>query len=178
MDRAPYRNVAKLRALLPGGALLVDVGGGTGRVARHLRDRYRTVLVTDVERAMLVRARAKGLPCVLADAARLPFKDGAADALVAVDAFHHFPDQERALSEAARVARRVVLEEFDPTTLGGALVRLFEKLAGFGSRFHAPDALARLARGAAGRGVDVVRFGGKDYAIVVEERDRAAVPRS
>lgn len=168
MDLVPYRHARDLRADAGEGDVALDLGGGTGRVARLLGDSFRRLVVVDVERAMLARARGRGLACVQADAARLPFRDGVADLACAVDAFHHFPDQDAALREARRVLAqggRLVVEEFDPATAAGRAIAFVERLARFGSRFHAPEALAaRLA--ASGFAVERrPRAGRRDYAL-------------
>jgi demethylmenaquinone methyltransferase/2-methoxy-6-polyprenyl-1,4-benzoquinol methylase len=120
---------------------VLDVGGGTGRAARELPD----AVVVDASPGMLSRARERGLECVRGDAARLPVRDASVDAVLIVDALHHFPAVRDALAEAARVLRpggALVVREFDPDTLRGRGVALAERLAGFGSRFFTPDELA------------------------------------
>ncbi|MFB6121416.1 MAG: class I SAM-dependent methyltransferase [Halobacteriaceae archaeon] len=123
---------------------VLDVAGGAGRVARALD---RETLVVDAARGMVEQGRSHGVPGVVGDAARLPVRDGAADAVVVADAFHHLPDPENALAEAFRVLRpggAIVIREFDPTTLRGRGVALGERLVGFDSTFRAPDALCGL----------------------------------
>ena len=123
---------------------LLDVGGGSGRAAVSLTGPEITVV--DVSFGMLRRARdARGLSGVAGDAGRLPFRDASVDAVTVVDAFHHLPDHDAALREAARVLApggALVIREFDPThPLGRALVA-GEHAIGMGSRFRAPDELA------------------------------------
>jgi len=72
-------------------------------------------------------------------------RDGTVDAVTIVDAFHHLPDQEAAIREAARVLApggALVVREFDPEhPLGRALVAA-EHAIGMASRFRTPAALA------------------------------------
>src|SRR5439155_25595926 len=79
-----------LRAALDGapGRRLIDVGGGTGNYARALREDGWDPLVVDREAAMLVRARAKGLATLEADAQALPLPDASADAVMLVSMLH------------------------------------------------------------------------------------------
>ena len=173
MDRVPYRNAERVRSLLGGGRWLLDVGGGTGRVASRFGESFERIVVADIERNMLLRAKARGLDAVLADARRLPFRAGLAEAALAVDAFHHFPDPPAVLSEMRRVvspAGRVVIEEFDPRSLGGRLIERFEALLRFGSRFHAPDALAALARDA-GMETEIHALSAREYALVARRKE-------
>jgi len=123
---------------------VLDLAGGTGRAAAALPDR--DVTVVDAAPGMLARARAKGLPAVRGDATRLPFRDGAFDAVVVTDALHHL-DAPAALDEAARVLRPggvLVAGEFDPGTLRGRALVAAERLVGFDSAFYRPGELAAL----------------------------------
>lgn len=123
---------------------LIDVGGGSGRAAAALTGPEITVV--DVSLGMLRRARdARGLSAVAGDAGRLPFRDASVDAVTVVDAFHHLPDHDAALREAARVIApggALVIREFDPTHPLGRVLVAGEHAIGMASRFHSPDELA------------------------------------
>ena len=124
---------------------VLDLAGGTGRVAAALTPE-RDAVVADVSAPMLARARERGLPTVRGDAGRLPIRDGAVDAAVVVDAYHHLPDREAAVREAARVVAPggvVVIRDFDPATLPGRAIAAGEALFGMDSRFVTADAAAR-----------------------------------
>ena len=104
--------------LLPGWSVL-DVGSGTGRMARWLARRVdiRPTLADVVE----FGNRVGGLPYVrLEDPLVLPFEDRSFDAVVMLFVLHHiaaWDDQERLVREVARVARRrVVIIEDTPAT--------------------------------------------------------------
>jgi demethylmenaquinone methyltransferase/2-methoxy-6-polyprenyl-1,4-benzoquinol methylase len=80
---------------------------------------------------------------VVGAAEAMPFADNSFDALIVTDAFHHFRNQERAVSEFARVVRPggiVVVVELDPRGLMQLLV-LAEKLVGEPGAFFSPSAL-------------------------------------
>jgi SAM-dependent methyltransferase len=124
---------------------VLDLAGGTGRVSRSLRTTGYDPLVADASAGMLRLARTHRLPVVHADAGRLPLADDSVDAAVVVDAYHHLPDQQAALTEAARVVAPggvVVVRDFDPSTLRGRGVESFEHLVGMGSRFATADEVA------------------------------------
>ncbi|UIO98740.1 methyltransferase domain-containing protein [Halobaculum sp. CBA1158] len=123
---------------------VVDLGGGTGRVARALGRVGVEATVVDYSRGMLRRAAADGFPVVRGDAARLPVSDGGVDAVVVADALHHFPDPEAALGEAARALAPggvVVVREFDPGTRRGRALARTESIAGMNSRFLSPESV-------------------------------------
>lgn len=110
VQRLTYRPVhdavaAALRARRP--RRVIDVGCGTGLLARRLRHELPGVAVVgcDFSYGMLRHASAQGtaVAWVQGDAQCLPFRDGSADAVVSTEAFHWFPDQRRALAEFFRV---------------------------------------------------------------------------
>lgn len=106
-----------LREALEGapGRRLADIGGGTGNYALALRQEGWDALVVDRSPDMLVRAAAKGLAAVLADAQRLPFADGSFDASTMISMLHHVEDRRVALAEVRRILRpggRLALKGF------------------------------------------------------------------
>lgn len=107
----------RIRAARQDHFVLLDVGAGSGAVARTLARRISragrraTVVGVDIQWRHLAAGRASGdrrLPALAADAFSLPLPDGGADWVVSTLLFHHFsPEQNRALlREFARVARR------------------------------------------------------------------------
>ncbi|MDG9700986.1 class I SAM-dependent methyltransferase [Streptomyces sp. DH37] len=102
--------VAEL-GLLPGGTVL-DAGCGTGRALPALRaavGREGTVLGVDLTPAMLevavLAGRHRGALLTVADAARLPLREGVLDAVFAAGLVSHLPDPAAGLRELARVVR-------------------------------------------------------------------------
>jgi len=91
-----------------GGATLLDIGAGTGMVGGLIPPETRYVWF-DNDRLKLRGLLLKGIDCcaVLGDAARLPFRTGAADWSVMVEVSHHLHDDalQACLEEAARVTR-------------------------------------------------------------------------
>jgi SAM-dependent methyltransferase len=86
-------------------AALLDVGAGTGKLARLAASRG--IVVTAVEPAEAMLAKLAGAPRVRAVRAvteALPFRDGSFEAATAASAFHWF-DGPRALAELHRVLR-------------------------------------------------------------------------
>lgn len=90
---------------------ILEVGVGTGRVAKPLAEGGFDVVGADLSGAMLRKAWDKGLHrLVRADAAHLPFAADAFDAALMTHVLHVFEDPAAVLREASRVAsRRVVI---------------------------------------------------------------------
>jgi SAM-dependent methyltransferase len=107
----------RIRSLGAGPVRILDVGAGSGEVARRLEASLSAagcdarVIALDRQWRHLAVGRdlAAGAPrrAVAADAFRLPFADGALDLAVSTLFFHHFSPEEnrRLLREATRVAR-------------------------------------------------------------------------
>ncbi len=114
------RIAAAIRGALDDARDVVNVGAGTGS---YEPDDRRVVAVEPS--AVMVRQRpAAAAPATRASALRLPFRDGAFDAALAVLTLHHWPDWRAGLRELRRVARaRVVLLSWDPACDGFWLVR-------------------------------------------------------
>lgn len=100
------------RELLAAGARRVlDFGCGTGAGTLQYLAMGLPVISFDASLAMVVQARAKAKAagqtacCVVADGERLPFRDGAFDAVVCTGVVHHMPDVGRAVAAQARLLR-------------------------------------------------------------------------
>ncbi|MFD9305377.1 class I SAM-dependent methyltransferase [Streptomyces sp. NPDC060048] len=94
------------------GERVLDAGCGTGRALPELRAAVGpsgTVIGADLTPQMLAAARDAGRGAagvlLLADAARLPLRDGALDAVFAAGLIAHLPDPGANLRELARVVR-------------------------------------------------------------------------
>ena len=103
------RIAARIWAALGDARTLLNVGAGSGSYEPPDRQ------VTAVEPSAVMRAHrpAGAASCVAASADRLPFGDQSFDAAMAVLSDHHWPDPVAGLREMQRVARRVVVFQFD-----------------------------------------------------------------
>ncbi len=94
---------------------LLDVGGGTGRVAQSLGCATCALTVADVSRKMLKLAKAKpGLVSVCCAAEALPFPSKSFERIIMVDALHHVASQPATAGELWRILKpggRLLIEE-------------------------------------------------------------------
>ena len=102
---APWRQrTIELLRLAPASVVL-DVGCGTGDLARSLRHQGQRAVGVDLSLGMLAAAHAGGAPLVQADAVALPFPTAGVDAVVSGFAVRNFADLPGAMGELGRVLR-------------------------------------------------------------------------
>ncbi len=119
------------------GETVLDVAAGNGNASLAAARRFADVTSTDYVPALLdqgrIRADADRLPIAFqpADAERLPFPDGSFDVVLSTFGVMFAPDQPRAASELARVARRGGRIGLACWTPEGFLGRLFDTMSAF-----------------------------------------------
>jgi SAM-dependent methyltransferase len=89
----------------------LDVGAGTGRGVRFLRDRGKEVRGVEPVAAMIERAELNGVPKGLllqGSGYELPFEDESFDAVFECGVLHHVADPSRVVAEMIRVAKRAI----------------------------------------------------------------------
>lgn len=99
---------------------LLDCGCGPGPMITLLHqenpDRHYTGI--DITPRMIDLAKAKQLPgveWVVGDCENLPFQDGAFDAVICSNSFHHYPNPQKFFDSVARVLRpggRFILQDY------------------------------------------------------------------
>jgi SAM-dependent methyltransferase len=90
---------------------VLNVGAGTGSYEPTDRD----VLAVEPSSVMRAQRPTGAAPCIDASAESLPFPDQSFDAAMAVLSDHHWSDPIAGLREMRRVARRVVVFQWDDT---------------------------------------------------------------
>lgn len=147
--RVTYSALEKMRELggLPVEGRLLDIGGGTGRVASALLKDVDEVVIADVSMGMLRQAPRSSLKPVCSHSEKLPFPDNFFERVIMVDALHHVIDQPASAREMLRVLKpggRIIIEEPDINTFAVKLIALAEKLLLMRSHFLAPLEIASL----------------------------------
>jgi len=95
---------------LPENAKILDVGCGSGTLARSWKEQGYDVIGLDISDESLEIARRKGIYCVKGDVTKgLPFDDNTFDLVYSDGLLEHFVDPKPILEEIFRVSRRYVL---------------------------------------------------------------------
>ena len=126
---------------------LLDVGGGTGRVAQYFVGCVEQVCVLDPSLHMLRETQRKDICTTQGEAERLPYPAACFDRIIMVDAFHHLGKHSIAVDELVRVLAvggRLVIEEPDIAHRRVKLVALGEKALMMRSQFYAPDIIRQM----------------------------------
>jgi demethylmenaquinone methyltransferase/2-methoxy-6-polyprenyl-1,4-benzoquinol methylase len=133
--------------------VVLDAGGGTGRIAQALCPYVQQVFVADLSLKMLDQAKKKAcLDSACSHTEALPFKTGSFDRIVMVDALHHVCDQRQTAGEMYRLLKpggRLVIQEPDVRRVTVKFIALGEKLMLMRSRFLSPNRMKALFEGIA-----------------------------
>lgn len=124
---------------LPINGYLLDVGGGTGRVAQFLSKDVGNLCIADLSHKMLAESHSKnGLLPACSHSEFLPFPDEKFERIIMVDALHHVCDQQQTINQLWRVIKpggRIIIEEPDIKHWAVKLIALGEKIALMRSHF-------------------------------------------
>lgn len=115
---------------------VLDVGSGTGRLLRRLRQhkRFSGIRMLGIEPVAALREQAyrNGVrrdELIEGDGTRLAFEDGAFDLVCAFGVLHHLPDPARAVREMLRVARHAIFISDSNIYAAGGRMERFAKQA-------------------------------------------------
>ncbi|HAF62737.1 MAG TPA: hypothetical protein DCK95_10485 [Anaerolineaceae bacterium] len=119
--------------------VILDIGGGTGRMAQALHTLQRKVIIADLSFPMLRQAKEmETLLPIVADGMALPFCKDAISGVLIADAYHHFQQREHVIQDVARVMKKGgILYIFEPNIRKWTvkLIALMENLLGMHSHF-------------------------------------------
>jgi ubiquinone/menaquinone biosynthesis C-methylase UbiE len=143
------------------GERVLDVGSGTGGLARRIAASGATVVCVEPDAGSLAVARERlaefDAEFIEASVESLPLPAASVDRAVASVSAHHWKDSGKGFGELCRVLRpggRLVIAEFRPTGLVSSLIRL----PGGRKHGHAPDAATWMA--------EVTRAGFSDVRVL------------
>jgi SAM-dependent methyltransferase len=111
--RTDPRIAARIWQALGDNETVLNVGAGTG----SYEPRDRKVIAVEPSATMRAQRSMEAAPCVAARAEVLPFADDEFDVAMSVLSDHHWADPIGGLREMRRVARRVVVFQWDSTRL-------------------------------------------------------------
>jgi ubiquinone/menaquinone biosynthesis C-methylase UbiE len=132
------------------GCNVLDIGGGTGRVAGFLIGKVSKIIIGDESFHMLEEARKKvPLIPICGKSEEAPFRMESFYRIIMVDALHHVQNQEKTVLELLRLLKtggRIVIEEPDIRKPSIKVVAFLEKLALMRSHFLKSNQIAAFFR--------------------------------
>ncbi|MEK6955956.1 MAG: methyltransferase domain-containing protein [Nanoarchaeota archaeon] len=154
-----YRSIKKSCGLNKDDIVL-DVGGGTGIIAKMLINEVKEITVLDQSKNMLSKIHSDKIKKVLGSAENLNFKDKSFDLIYLVDSFHHFTNGynkeeynkviDKCIKELLRTLKnngRLLFIEFDNTSSIGKKIEFFEnRIMKWNSNFYSPKGLVNVLK--------------------------------
>ena len=122
---------------------ILEIGAGTGRIAKHYGFHVRDLTLLDpaenmLKRAMDILPHAKP---IVGYSEGMEFPSNTFDKIVCYDSLHHWQNQLKGLKEAYRVLKPggiILVLEVDQNNFWGRKVQLFERLLKMNSLMHKP----------------------------------------
>jgi demethylmenaquinone methyltransferase/2-methoxy-6-polyprenyl-1,4-benzoquinol methylase len=152
--------------------MVLDVGGGTGRIAVLFEGLTSKVYIADAAIKMIRQAQAKGIQTVNATSEELPFQAGSIDRIVMVDALHHVANQQKTLDEMWRLLAeggKIVIEEPNIHNWFVKLIAIGEKLLLMRSHFLPPEKIVDMCQFDHESQVDLVFGKGIVWVVISRE---------
>lgn len=124
---------------LKGRETIVDIGGGTGYLAKHLYNDCDKIYVLDESKKMLSRIKKEdNIMPLLGNALSTDFEQGSIDVVILSDVLHHIKDQIRLMEEINRILKcggRLLIMDFEKNHFKTKMLRLFEFIV-FGKLYY------------------------------------------
>ncbi|MGC9779179.1 MAG: class I SAM-dependent methyltransferase [Candidatus Heimdallarchaeota archaeon] len=154
--------------------LLVDLGGGTGRVAKDLQNYVNDCLVFDLSYEMLQQAKSKTNAFILLQGSsdELPIKSNSINQIFLNDSLHHIRKYRETLDECYRSLKpngKLIIREFDKKYIGNIFLRFFEFIFGFKSKFFSVKEISTLCQ-EIGFSVTVNKPNKSTFILVAEKK--------
>lgn len=120
----------KIAANLEEHEVIVDIGGGTGKLAEFICNDCKTVYVLDESEKMLSKVnQSPNLITINGNALKSPFENNSIDTVILCDVFHHIKEQEELILEINRILKdhgKIVMLDFNRKNIKTILLRAFE----------------------------------------------------
>jgi demethylmenaquinone methyltransferase/2-methoxy-6-polyprenyl-1,4-benzoquinol methylase len=147
--------------------VVVDIGGGTGRLAQYICNSCKTVYVLDESEKMLSKViQEKNLITIKGNALKAPFQSNSIDTVILSDVFHHIKEQEQLIEEIFRILKaegKVVMMDFHKKHIKTRILRAFEFIL-FGKLFFRTK---DEAKGLLEKKFNVSKFYDKGYYFII-----------
>lgn len=117
---------------LQGDELVLDIGGGTGKLADYISKDCKAVYVLDESKGMLskVKANTKVVP-ILGDGLDTGLAGNSIDVVIMSDVLHHIKNQKGLIGEIYRILRdggKLIILDLEKKHLGIRILRIFENI--------------------------------------------------
>lgn len=135
---------------LCGNEVIVDMGGGTGKLAKYLSEDCNIIYVLDESEGMLsnVNENEKVVP-MLGDALDTSFDSNSIDIVIVSDMLHHIKNQEKLIEEICRILKKsgkILIMEFEKKHIKTQILKIFEYILFGKLYFLSSEEVANLVK--------------------------------
>jgi len=132
---------------------LMDIGGGTGYITRHLSDKIKQAIVLDPSHKMLSKMNNGCISQIQGTGQNIPFKQDTFDVVLMINLLHHItPAEQRiVIEDVFRVLKKegmlFIIDATHPKKIFAIIFRTIERVI-VGQIFHVnPDELKNRLKG-------------------------------
>jgi ubiquinone/menaquinone biosynthesis C-methylase UbiE len=153
---------------------IIDVGGGTGLIAKVLRrmTQESDIAIIDLSRSMLQKVGAPTLFVIQGDVTSFPLKNETFTLAIIINTIHHINEgkQQLALREVFRILKKqgriFIIDIWFPNTFLSNLFVITEKLLVGKTSHLTPDAMKRMVQDIGFQDVDVFSTKKNQYRYI------------
>ncbi|MBS3748307.1 MAG: class I SAM-dependent methyltransferase [Candidatus Thermoplasmatota archaeon] len=157
--------------------IIIDLGGGTGYVARYLATQAKQVLLIDPSKNLLSKGKKSPVHPVRGSATKIPCNSSSVSIIVLISVLHHIPKtyHEQVLSECKRVLDKhgvlCIIEAIPPESLLQKLFIHIEHVL-VGKTFHRhPNELRNEVKKTGFQSVEAIFPKDHDWKYVIKAID-------